>query len=230
MAGRPDTVKEMPISAGFSWRTGLGRSGRIAGTLGFAACFTLLLLAGCQTPLVPGGAPNRAAWQTRLVQLARLDDWELEGRIGVVSRRRGGSASLTWREDGNRMSLTFSGPFGVGAVRLWGDPGQMHIRNSKGREWFTDNPQAALEQSLGWPVPLASLRYWVTGQPAPNLPYRLTVGSRGLLSQLEQEGWTVRYEAYGRSGDLLMPIRLAATRPGGSIKLIVSRWKIAATR
>lgn len=199
------------------------------GVLGAVALALLALLAGCQTVLIPGGPPDAAAWKARLALLEQVGSWQLLGRIGVVTRKRGGSASLSWREQGPWMSLSLSGPFGVGAVRLWGDPGEMHIRNAKGREWVTDAPETALEQSLGWPIPLASLRYWVTGQPAPGRPYRLVVGRRGLLSRLEQEGWTVRYTAYARSGGLLLPVTLTATRPGGRIKLIVSRWTLAGT-
>lgn len=199
---------------------------RRAGWPAVAAGLTLALLAGCQTVVQPAGPANEAAWQTRRARLEALENWRLEGRIGVVTPHRGGSASLSWHEQGASLSLTFSGPFGVGAVRLWGTPGEIHIRDSKGHEWVSDSPETALEQSLGWPVPVASLRYWVTGQPAPGLPYHLRLGRRGLVMQLEQEGWTVRYDQYVDSGGLLLPMRLAASRPGGHVKLIISQWTL----
>ncbi len=194
------------------------------------ALVVLALLAGCATVVRPGGSPDRGAWQARLQQLAGLNNWSLSGRIGVVTPRRGGSASVNWVEQGEHIRLGFSGPFGIGGVKLWGDPSEIHVRNSKGREWTTEVPQEALAQALGWPLPIASLRYWVLGRPAPEAPYRLRLGARGLLSSLEQQGWTVRYEAYRKTAGLFLPERLTATRSGTRIKLIVSEWNLAAQR
>lgn len=191
-----------------------------------ALAVLLALAAGCTTMVRPSGPANEAAWQERLANLRRLDNWRLEGRIGVVTPHRGGSASLNWREQGGSMALTFSGPFGIGTVKLTGTPEQMLIRNSKGQEWTTDEPDTALERALGWPVPLASLRYWVVGRPAPGVPYRLQLGSRGLVMSLQQQGWTVRYETYSPVHGLLLPTRLAANRSGGRVKLIVSTWRL----
>lgn len=191
-----------------------------------AVAAALALLAGCATVVQPGGPPNEGAWQARLARLGAVTDWRLAGRIGVVTPERGGSASLDWAERGASMRLTFSGPFGLGAVRLWGDPAEIHVRDSKGREWVSDAPEDALARSLGWPLPVASLRYWVLGRPAPGSPYRLQLGNRGLLVRLEQQGWTVRYQAYRNARGLLLPERLAASRAGTRIKLIVSRWTL----
>ena len=190
------------------------------------ALAALALLAGCATIVHPGGSPDQAAWQTRLARLKQLSDWHLEGRIGVVTPRRGGSASFNWTEHGERMRLGFSGPFGLGAVRLWGDPKEIHVRDSKGRQWTTDEPDLALERALGWPLPIASLRYWVLGRPAPGADYRVQLGKRGLVSRIEQQGWTVRYETYRNAHGLLLPQRLAASRSGTRIKLVVSGWTL----
>lgn len=186
----------------------------------------LVLLAGCATVVQPGGTANEGAWRARLARLGTLDSWRLEARIGVVTAKRGGSASLDWTEHGASMRLTLSGPFGLGAVQLWGSPREIHVRDAKGHEWVSDAPEDALARSLGWPLPVASLRYWVLGRPAPGAPYRLRLGERGLVSRLDQQGWTVRYAAYGRTRGLLLPERLAASRAGTRIKLIVSQWTL----
>ncbi|MGH8274526.1 MAG: lipoprotein insertase outer membrane protein LolB [Gammaproteobacteria bacterium] len=198
--------------------------------LAAALVLSAALLAGCTTFVHPQGAANEAAWHERLGQLEQLRAWHLAGRIGVVTPHRGGSASLDWEERGRWMKLSFSGPFGIGAVKLAGTPERFVITNSKGREWVTNAPASALEQSLGWPVPVASLRYWIVGRPSPDAPYRLSLGARGLVKSLTQKGWTVRYSAYSPVGGLLLPTRLAASRPGGHVKVIVSKWHLVAAR
>lgn len=186
----------------------------------------LALSAGCTTLVRPTGPPNRVVWQVRLAHLEKLQNWRLEGRIGVATPNRGGSANVNWRQRGAQWSLTFSGPFGLGAVRLWGNSSVLHMRNSRGREWLTEHPEAALERSLGWPVPVSSLRYWIIGRPAPGASRKIQLGAQGLVRRIEQRGWTVRYEGYGRVGGFLLPDSIIATRPGVRIKLIVSRWRL----
>jgi outer membrane lipoprotein LolB len=192
-----------------------------------AVLATATLAAGCTTLVQPKGPANRNAWYRRLTQLKQLRDWRLNGRIGVVTPHRGGSASLAWREQGRHMTLSFSGPFGIGAVKLSGTPERFVIRDSKGHERVTDTPALALEANLGWPVPVTSLRYWIVGRPAPDAPYKLQLGARGLVKQLEQQGWTVRYTGYSPVAGLLLPTRLAASRPGGQVKVVVSAWHLA---
>lgn len=184
------------------------------------------LLAGCASIVHPGGTPDQAAWQARETRLARLDQWQLEGRIGVSTPQRGGSASLDWRQQGEQMTLLFSGPFGLGAVKLWGTASEIHVKDAKGHSWISYDPQQALVSTLGWPLPVGSLRYWVLGLPAPAVDHTLDIGARGLLSGLRQQGWSVRYEAYLRQGGLLLPQRLLLVRGATRIKLIVSSWAL----
>jgi len=190
------------------------------------ALLLLVLSAGCTTLVQPSGPPNRVAWRIHLARLEKLQNWRLEGRIGVVAPSRGGAANVNWRQQGARWSLIFAGPFGLGAVRLWGDSSVLHIRDSRGREWLTEHPEAALERSLGWPVPVSSLRYWIIGRPAPGGAREIQLGARGLLRWIEQGGWTVRYGGYGRVRGVFLPDSITATRAGVRIKLIVSRWRL----
>lgn len=195
-------------------------------SLRLGALLLAALLAGCATLVHPGGAADRAAWQARRERLAKVSDWRLSGRLGVTTAQRGGSASLDWREQGELMTLVFSGPFGLGAVKLEGTPREMQVRNSKGRTWITYDPEHALESSLGWPLPVSSLRYWVLGLPAPDVDSTLDIGSRGLLASLVQQGWRVRYTAYGKTGGLFLPQGLVLTRGATRIKLIISDWTL----
>lgn len=193
-----------------------------------AVALAALILGGCTTLVRPHGTGNRAAWHKRQLRLQHLHHWHLEGRIGVVTPHNGGSASFDWRQRGRHMVLTFSGPFGIGGVRLEGNAHRFVVHNSKGQQWVTYNPSQALARTLGWPIPVASLRYWVTGRPAPFAPYQLQVDAQGLVTRLEQQGWTVTYSAYTPVDGLLLPARLVASRPHGHVKLIVSGWDLKA--
>lgn len=191
---------------------------------GWLALAAVGLLAGCASIVRPGGPPDRAAWQAHRGRLARIDRWHLQGRIGVATPRHGGSASFDWQQQDERMTLLFSGPFGMGAVKLWGTASEMHVKDSKGRTWVSYDPRQALVSTLGWPLPVGSLRFWVLGLPAPGSDNTLDIGSRGLLRGLRQQGWSVSYEDYLKHAGLLLPQRLLIARGRTRIKLIVSSW------
>ncbi len=193
---------------------------------GFVVLVVAGLLAGCASMVQPAGAPNRAAWHARQKRLIRLDNWHLQGRIGVITSRRGGSASFDWRQQGAHITLFFSGPFGLGAVKLWGTASEMHVKDARGRTWVSYAPQQALASTLGWPLPVGSLRYWVLGLPAPGVDRELEIGAHGLLRGLQQQGWSVRYGAYLHHAGWLLPQRLLLVRGTTRIKLIVSQWTL----
>ncbi len=202
----------------------------MSSVLRLSAVILAALLAGCATIVHPGGAADQAAWQARRQRLAGVDQWHLQGRIGVATPHKGGSASLDWREQGDIMTLLLSGPFGLGAVRLQGTAQAMQVRDSKGHSWTTYDPERALESSLGWPLPIASLRYWVLGLPAPGVDFKVDVGARGLPSRLAQQGWSVRYNAFKRSAGLFLPQNLQVTRGATRIKVIVSDWSLGGAK
>lgn len=195
-----------------------------------ALILLFLFLGGCTTLVQPQGKANRKAWRSRFQRLKQLNAWQLSGRIGVVARGgRGGAAGLSWQQSGDWISMSLSGPFGMGGVHLYGTPGAMVLVNSKGKRFYTSEPSAALETALGWPVPVSSLRYWVIGRPAPGQPYKLRLDAHGLVMQLVQQGWTVSYQLYMQVHGYWLPHRVTAVRAHGHVKLVISYWQIGGT-
>lgn len=190
----------------------------------------VVTLAGCAATLIPVGPPNQVAWSAHLRKLRQLRQWQFSGRIGVVAGQHGGSANINWYQDAARLQLSLSGPFGLGQVQLSGTPSRIVLRNSKGQSWITRRPDLALERSLGWPVPLANLRYWIIGRPAPTSTYRIRLGSHGLVRMLQQGLWTVRYGAYVRMHGLWLPRTITATEKHVRVRLLIGHWTLSAGR
>lgn len=186
-------------------------------------------VAGCAAIVIPVGPPNQEAWLAHLGKLRRLHQWQLSGRIGVVAGQHGGSANILWKQDKVKLLLSLSGPFGVDRVQLSGTPSRIVLRNSKGQTWVTRRPELALKRSLGWPVPLANLQYWIVGRPDPKSKFRIKLGSHGLVRTLQQGRWTVRYGAYVHTHNLWLPQKITATAIHVRVRLIISQWTLRAT-
>ncbi len=188
-----------------------------------AALALLLALAGCASaptrPIPPADPATRAA-------LAALDAWHATGRVAVRTGSEGLHVSFDWRQLAGRGELAVRGPFGAGAVQISVEPALIHIESGRDPPLDLAAPFAAAEPALvarlGFPLPLAPLRYWVLGVPAPDLP------STATGADFEQGGWRIAVTEYvvvtGAPGPL--PARLELSRSSTRIRLVVDHWQV----
>ena len=186
------------------------------------------LLAGCAgvpqraAPLAPTGLPTA----DELAALARLADFTLVGRVAVQSRGEGWNASFDWREAAGLGTLAVRGPFGAGAARITRSAERIVIESGNDAPLEVAAPFSALDKALvarlGFALPLAPLRYWIRGVPAPDLP------SEGGTGRFRQADWDVACDAYARVAGAPGPLpgRLVLTRPGTRIRVVIDRWQL----
>jgi outer membrane lipoprotein LolB len=187
------------------------------------------LLAACGgLPVhVPSGTPDEAAWQTRQRALARLDAWELEGRVGIVNGEDSGSGSMDWTQRGAMLSFDFYAPLGAGALHIEGDAAGLRVRSSRGDDFVTTDPEEDVARRLKVPLPVLSMRYWMLGLPDPADPYEKRVDSRGELVMLKQRGWRVEYQEYAEVQGYTLPVLLTLEEGDIRIKVAVNQWTLS---
>ena len=100
---------------------------------GLVVVIVTLIIAGCASvapkgPTVEGGAQIK--WRQHHAQVARLDQWDISGRIGVRTANTGGSANLRWKFDKDIDQIDLFGPFGGGRIRLDIDPDGARLRSA----------------------------------------------------------------------------------------------------
>lgn len=184
------------------------------------------LLAGCATP-PREDAQRQAAWERHQRWLATLGDWRAAGRVAVSADAEGWSASMRWRQRGERFRIHLSGPFGQGAVRISGSPQGVELRTADGRVEQAASPESLLASELGVAVPISALRFWLTGRPAPGSDAtRLTLDWAGRVEELEQLGWTVHYQEYADGGGGDLPARLEVSRDSVQARFALRGWQV----
>lgn len=192
-----------------------------------------LLVAGCAT--VPDRAPvadRSAAWQERQAKLAKLDAWEVRGRIALRSPNDGGQASMHWLHQGNSHQLDFAGPFGGGRVRLTQDASGATLRDSSGRSYHDVSMQQLLMRATGWQLPLDGINYWILGLPAPVDAATQELDEWGRLRKLSQLGWEINFLAYGETDGHELPTRVFIKRQlddaegALEVRVAVETWKL----
>lgn len=183
-----------------------------------------LLLAGGCAAVAPPPPPSAAALEERRLALQASAAWRLAGRVAVTAGSEGGSAALDWRQAGERSELVLRGPFGAGSLRVALSGGSVELDDGTHR--LEGEPaREFLERQLGAPLPLAGLRYWVLGVPAPGAPYVEVTGPDGLPGQLDQQGWQVGFERYREVDGRQLPGRVTARTAGARVRLVISGFE-----
>lgn len=197
-------------------RRALIKSGAPAG-----AWLLMLLIAGCATtPPVPP-----VDWHRAKAERQQLERWQMKGRAAVATQNNGWNASVAWNQDSARSELNLQGALGVGGVHVTSDGQAVEIETSKGEKINSEDAAAALEQTIGIPLPLASLRYWLLGVPDPAMPAVEELDDRGRLSRLEQDGWQATYDRYAYQNEAWLPGRMRLEKGPVRVRVVVDQWR-----
>ncbi len=187
----------------------------------FLGWMLVIGLAGC----AGWRPPLSALGQQELAWLKQLDQFELQGRVGVRGNKGSWHGSLRWTYRDNRDRVVVSGPFGQGGVVIQVQENWIQIEQADGQIRVSDQPDQLLEEILGVAVPLQALRYWIRGLPAPGQA-QTEYAPDGRLQRLIQAGWQVEYLEYQRVGQGALPAKLVLAGPRQvRLKLVIDRWE-----
>ena len=152
----------------------------------------------------------------------RIDRFTLQARVSSGGMF-GVKGNLHWRQLPDSFDMRVAGPFGIGAATISGQGKEVTIRTSK-RTFTTRDPEGDLKARLGWTFPVAHLRYWVLGQPAPGSKAEFASDARGRITELEQDGWSLQFEEYQRAGAVELPRKFEVANAELRLKVVVDTW------
>ena len=197
---------------------------RLAGAL----CLGTLILAGCAAQPPIGVGDRSLLWQERSARLAGLTQWVLRGRIAVQVEREGWTASLQWEQRADDYVLRVSAPLGRGSFELIGSAQGVSLQTADNRLLHADDPEALLQQTLGWQLPVSGLYYWIRGLPDPGAePVTLQLDEKGRINDLKQNGWQVKYQRYESAGGMELPGKITLENARLKVRLVISDWVLA---
>jgi outer membrane lipoprotein LolB len=181
-----------------------------------ALCAVLLALAGC--------ASTRPA-QVLPVSNVSIGAFSLNGRVAVKLDDRGYTASLRWRHSATRDSLRLLSPLGSVVGEIEADSDGATLTTGDKKVYRSNDVQSLTREVLGWDLPLAGLRYWVTGRADPAAPVQAqSRDDKKRLKSLMQNDWRIAYMEY--FGDSAMPARLSLAYDRLNLRLIVEHWEL----
>lgn len=195
---------------------------------------TLMLAACASVPQRPPVDDPAAVWQVRQARLARVNAWDLRGRLALRTQDEGANASLRWVRSRGWHRMNLAGPFGGGRVRLTYDREGAELRDADGKIYRGASMQELLWRETGWILPIEGLNYWVLGLPDPEAPAQTTLDQWGRLKSLKQSGWDVRFLEYTRIGGYELPRRVFAKHESNGVsdpeieaRLVIENWTVS---
>ncbi|MBI5447426.1 MAG: outer membrane lipoprotein LolB [Gammaproteobacteria bacterium] len=165
----------------------------------------LLLLAAC-APL-PLTNPHFAT-PTRSPK--QLENWTVKGTIIINTEEDSSHARFNWHQQGQNYTIDFFGPLGTYHQHIEGSPHSVSLIDPQNHLTQAPTPEALLQQTLGWRLPVRALIYWIRGLPTP------------------AAGWQVEYGDYTVVEGYKLPQTLTLTYPELQVKIRINRWEINA--
>lgn len=205
------------------------------------ATAVLLVLSGCASvPSRPAVDDPDRAWRQRVGELSTIHGWEVKGKLGVKTHKRGGQANMLWKRESEDHDINLYGPLGGGRVVLTRTAEGATLRDSKKQTYHAQSAEELLYRVAGWRVPFGAMRYWVLGMPMPGEQYAESIDEWGRLKSLRQSGWEIEFAEYRVFDGRELPRKFTMTALPGTlliaddqlgesdqvrVRVIIKRWR-----
>lgn len=189
----------------------------------------LAILAACSS--VPTSAPKQTPENLRLHQqqqsnLARIQQFSLQGRLGVQADGKGYSASLLWQHSDSQDDIRLYSPLGSQLAHIQKNARGINLEDAQGRVFSGKDAESLTQGVLGWRLPLNGLADWVLSRPANAAMASQTWDEAGLSSSLNEADWVITYQGYQTNNGQLLPHKIALKNQRVQLKLIVEKWTL----
>ena len=176
-----------------------------------------------------GCASISSSQRAQVAQLTAPESWRVFGKASVSSQETAQLFNYFWQyqDDYERLELDANN---AGRIFSYERKQQRSKLNIAGREPILDTePDAALQEQLGWELPIAQLRYWLVGKAHPEaLIAAVEFDDAGRLLKLSQHGWDLSYRGYHAAQSYHLPRLIVLSKGRFKVRILVSNWQLPA--
>lgn len=193
----------------------------------YALLFALLIGGCAQVTERPDRDELTQLWLEHQQQVGQITNWDINGRIGIRTAEKSGTASLFWRQQGASYEMRIVAPFGQGTYILTGSPSRVQMSGPDELLLTAGTAEELMLTGLGWSVDLQGLRYWVRGLPQPENAFAdLELDGEGRLDSLRQSGFNIDIERYATVETYTLPEKLLIKNGELQLKVLINQWQI----
>jgi outer membrane lipoprotein LolB len=152
--------------------------------------------------------------------------FDLAGRMAVRYQGRAFSSALRWKQDANGDELWLNTPLGQTLAHLQDNRAGATLTAADQKQYHAQSIESLTQSALGWSFPLAGMRYWVIGQPAPGVAHTgLTRDDANRITRFVQADWQVTLEYAEPAAP--RPSRIDVAGNDAQIRLVIDSLELA---
>lgn len=145
--------------------------------LRWASLCGLWLLSGCAT-IAPGSAVTDV-------------EFIVQGKLLLTLADEKTALQFSWQQNQDDYVIDVWGAFGQGRTQLRGTGKKMQVMRGQ-KVIVAGPPELVMQQQLGWSMPVEAMRYWILGQPQPNIRFAdYAIDEAQSSVRFRQSSWAV---------------------------------------
>ena len=181
-------------------------------------------------PKIETDEQSQADWQQYQLEAGRVNRWDLHGRAAIFVDDEVHNVGLSWQRNPDEFVIILEAPFGQGVFRIESSretdlPVKLSLPESQ--VIYSESAELALQQAVGWSIPVSGLEYWIKGLPQKSDNYSHTLTGAGRLKTLGQNGWRINFLDYfdddHETGGLPRKLYLKHNRL--ALKIVIEHWQ-----
>jgi outer membrane lipoprotein LolB len=154
--------------------------------------------------------------------IAPVPAFDLTGRIAVRFQDRGFASGVRWKQIGGSDEIWLTAPLGQTIAYLQADAAGAILTAADQTQYRASSIESLTRSALGWRFPVAGMRYWVLGQPAPGMALAAVErNDAGRITRLRQDDWQV---AFNYAAASVAPSRLEIAGSDAKIRFVIDSW------
>ncbi len=157
--------------------------------------------------------------------VAPVPAFDLAGRVAVRFQERGFTSAVRWKQQGGSDEIWLTAPLGQTIAYLQADATGAMLTAADQKQYRGSSIESLTRSALGWRFPVAGMRYWVLGQPAPGMALAAVErNDAGRITRFKQDDWQVVIKYAAAS---LAPSGLEIVGSDAEIRFVIDSWNPA---
>lgn len=191
------------------------------------AVASLLFAAGCSSFQSTSNSSDQSISQGRRLL---SNYWTLDSKIGIKTPSESGSAQLSWEQMGSEYVIMINGPLGKNIGKLERKGNEVTMTAADGSQETASSEEQLVLNTLGEPLPVEQLQFWIKGIKAPFYPIEPVSAANG-TTEFIQKNWRVKMQEFHIIDGYKLPSRLEFSFPADAeeqlkLKVIVKEWTL----
>jgi len=171
--------------------------------------------------------------EERRVRLVQLDNFTVNGSIGIWTDDENISARLKWQQRGDEFDFLLTAPAGLSSLKMTSTPDGAVLK--RGNAAPVAHPSASIllqtALNLAAPVPIEQMSQWLRGLPGNSDSAEYDASGRlESMTYRDEQGtiWRAKILRYQQFSTSNVPALISATGGPYNVRLVMKTWTLGA--